>query len=274
MQFQTHTLKEPLKDYIESIFHFSGFSPDHSIERVVPTTHLYIVFELDGFERKVYNNSTLKPIQNYKDAWVIGMHKNYLSISAHQASEMLVVQFKPFGGYPFFHFPIEDLNEKILPATMMFGNELTELRTQMKQFSEPEVRFILIENWLNHRFETKLIPPVEMLQFIESLKQAPAEKYQEVIDIYPYTQKHLIDQFKKYVGYTPKYFQRILRFGEILQRIHKKDRIEWTQIAYQCGFSDQSHFIKEFKHFSGFNPKAFISQDLNYEETNFFPIDR
>ena len=46
MIFETHTLKAPLNKYIESIFHFKGFMPDHSIERVVPTGHLFILFEL------------------------------------------------------------------------------------------------------------------------------------------------------------------------------------------------------------------------------------
>ena len=113
-----------------------------------------------------------------------------------------------------------------------------------------------------------------MLSIIKELQNHPASKYNEIIDNYPNTQKHLIDQFKKYIGLTPKYYQRILRFNEILQQIQKKENITWTQIAYQCGYSDQSHFIKEFKHFSGFNPKEFIQEGFNHDETNFFPLDR
>ena len=74
--FKTHILEKPLIDYIESIFHFKGFKPDHSIERVVPTGHVFIIFELDGFERHTYDNKNLKPNGTYSEVWVSGVHKN------------------------------------------------------------------------------------------------------------------------------------------------------------------------------------------------------
>ena len=107
MTFNTHTLKGTISKYIESIFHFKDFVPDHSIERVVPTGHIFIIFELDGFIRNTFDNDTLKPNNTFTKVWVSGMHKNYISISAHQKSEMFVIQFKPFGAYPFFHLPIQ-----------------------------------------------------------------------------------------------------------------------------------------------------------------------
>lgn len=50
MIFNTHTLNLKLAPYIESIFHFKGFIPDHSIERVVPTGYIFLIFEFDGFQ--------------------------------------------------------------------------------------------------------------------------------------------------------------------------------------------------------------------------------
>ncbi|MEL6812254.1 MAG: AraC family transcriptional regulator, partial [Bacteroidota bacterium] len=98
--------------------------------------------------------------------------------------------------------------------------------------------------------------------------------HQSIVSTYPKTQKHFIQQFKKYAGLTPKVFHRIMRFNEILQQIHKKEHIAWSQVAYQFGYTDQSHFIKEFKEFSGFSPEEFIEADHHKDETNFFPLDR
>ena len=124
MIFNIHPLQNPLKDYVESIFHFKDFMPDHSIERVVPTGHIFILFELDGIPRHTFDNETLKPNQTYTKVWISGIHKNYISISAPQNSEMFVIQFKPLGAFPFFHFPIERLNEKIVPAETILGKEI------------------------------------------------------------------------------------------------------------------------------------------------------
>ena len=256
------------------MFHFKDFVPDHSMERVVPTGHVFIIFELDGFARNTFDNDTLKPISTFTKVWISGMHKNHISISAHQKSEMFVIQFKPFGAYPFFHFPIQELNEKILPAKEIFGDEILELREEILSKKTSEEKFKMAEKWLVDIFQQDKIPSPELLNVLEKLQTESVSNFSKVIEDYSKTQKHLIDQFKKYVGLTPKFYQRILRFNEILQQIHQSEKIEWSQVAYQCEYADQSHFIKEFKHFSGLNPQKFIQQEFHKDEPNFFPLDR
>jgi len=274
MIFETHALEGILNQYIESIFHIKDFMPDHSIERVVPTGHIFIIFELDGFTRNTFDNETLKPNNTFTNVWVSGMHKNYLSISAHQKSEMLVIQFKPYGAYPFFHLPIQELNEKVIPAEKIFENEILELREEILAKKTSEEKFKNVEKWLVDKFHEDKRPSDEILNILEKLQTESVVNYSKIIESYSKTHKHLIDQFKKYIGLTPKYYQRILRFNEILQKIHQSEKIEWSQVAYQCEYADQSHFIKEFKHFSGLNPQKFIQQNFHNDQPNFFPLDR
>lgn len=274
MQFKTYQPSEPIINYIETVFHFRDFNPDHSIERVVPTGHIFIIFELDGYERHTYDNETLKPNANFTKVWISGMHRNYISISAHENSEMFVIQFKAQGAYPFLHFPIEELNEQIVEGEAILNGELLKLRDELLKPETSEGKFKIAEDWLNSRFDQTKTPPADFLNALEQLQAEAAANYDEIIEKYPNTQKHLIDQFKKYVGLTPKYYQRILRFNDLLQKLHEQEKIAWADIAYQSGYSDQSHFIKEFKHFSGFNPQEFIKQEFNKDDPNFFPLDR
>jgi len=274
MIFKTHQIPPPLSNYIESIFHFKDFIPDHSIERVVPTGHLFIIFELDNIPRNTFDNTSLKPNKTFSKVWISGMHKNYISISAHQKSEMFVIQYKPFGAYPFFHLPIENLNEKVIASNEIFGEELLLLRAAILKQKTSENKFEVAEKWLLNRYDPSKVPSEELLSIVEKLQHEPASNLNKVIKSYSHTQKHLIDQFKKYIGLTPKYYQRILRFNDILFKIQQKESMSWSQIAYHCGYSDQSHFIKEFKHFSGFNPQEFIKQEFDKEAPNFFPLNR
>ncbi len=274
MQFETYKLQPPHQQYIESIFHFSGFMPDHSIERLVPTGHIFLLFELDNFVRHTYDNETLKEIDSLSGSWVSGMHTNYISISAHPDSEMFVIQFKPYGAYSYFHFPIYRLNEKIVPAEKLFKIDITRLREEIRIQKTSKDKFRVAETWLNTRFDPSKTAPDALVEVLEKLHKEPAVKYKNIVASYPNTHKHLIGQFKKMIGLTPKQYQRIVRFNEIFNQLNNNDKIVWSQIAYQCGFSDQSHFIKEFRHFSGFNPQEFIKQDFDLTEPNFFPLDR
>ena len=42
--------------------------PDHSIEKVVPTGHVFLIFELDGYTRHTYDNDSLKENASYTKA--------------------------------------------------------------------------------------------------------------------------------------------------------------------------------------------------------------
>ncbi len=277
MTFENHQPEAPIAAHIEAIFHYKDLIPDHSIERVVPTGHIFLLFELDGIPRNTFNNDTLVPDQTFSEVWISGMHKKYISISAHEEAEMLVIQFKAGGAYPFFHFPLHEINEKVIPAAQLLGTEILDLRKDLLAASDAKAKLILAENWLQQRYQAEKAPNATITTLIEELKKAPSlngKELNRLVQAYPHTQKHLIDQFKKYVGLTPKYYQRILRFNEILAQIHQKEKLSWTQISYDCGYADQSHFIKEFKHFSGFNPEEFIQQKFTNEEINFFPLDR
>lgn len=274
MIFETYAPGAPFEQFITSIFHLKGFAPDHSIERVIPTGHIFMIFELDGIERNTFDNDTLVPIAQFNKVWVSGMHKNYISISAHQDSELFVIQFSPFGCFPFLGIPASELNDNVFPGEELLDGELLLLRNRLLQAEGSQAKFQIAGDWLEKRFDESRIPPKEMIQLVENMQQQPTLNFQRATSEYPHTGKHMIAQFKRFVGLNPKGFHRILRFNEILKQIQNKEMIQWSQVAYSCGYSDQSHFIKEFKLFSGFNPQEFIQLEFNKEPPNFFPLDR
>ncbi|WP_298758053.1 AraC family transcriptional regulator [uncultured Psychroserpens sp.] len=274
MIFETHILENPLAKYIETIFYFKNFTPDHSVERVVPTGHLFIIFELDGFERHTYDNETLKLNGSFKHVWVSGMHKNFLSISAHQNSEMLVVQFKPIGAYPFFHFPVHEINDKVIDAQQLFGSDIKQLRDHILKCKDISGKFEAVTQWLNGKYQSSNTPNDALIDVMLQLQTKSISEGSTIVSSYPKSQKHLINQFKTYFGLTPKVFHRVFRFNEILKQIQNKTHLNWSQIAYEFEYSDQSHFIKEFKEFSGFNPQEFIKSNYHKSEPNFFPLDK
>ena len=59
------------------------------------------------------------------------------------------------------------------------------------------------------------------------------------------------------VGISPKLFLRIVRFEEAM-RIKNSDLTKtWSDVAIDCGYTDSSHLLKEFKLFAEFPPSQF-----------------
>ena len=73
--------------------------------------------------------------------------------------------------------------------------------------------------------------------------------------------------FRKHVGVTPKMYARILRFNYSL-RLGGKIVPRLTDLAYQSGYFDQNHFIKEVKYFTGRLPSEIYTPDSAVLEPN------
>ncbi len=75
------------------------------------------------------------------------------------------------------------------------------------------------------------------------------------------SQTRFIQIFREEIGLTPKLFCQVQRFQQAIQHIAKTPHPNWTDIALQCGYYDQAHFINAFQRFSGITPSAFAPQD-------------
>ena len=83
--------------------------------------------------------------------------------------------------------------------------------------------------------------------------------------------RHLERRFLKAVGLPQKAFSRIVRFNNALKLIEQKDFSTFSNVAYDGGFYDQAHFIRDFKDLTGLNPKQYFSENL--EMVKFFNLD-
>lgn len=75
-------------------------------------------------------------------------------------------------------------------------------------------------------------------------------------------------KFKEFGGFSPKMYARIIRFQGALAEYGNSPR-SMTDIAYACGYYDQSHFIHEFREFSGYHPRQYFSgrpEGIEYRE--------
>lgn len=68
-------------------------------------------------------------------------------------------------------------------------------------------------------------------------------------------------RFKAVVGISPNLFSRICRFQASLEQMRKATYKNISDIAYKYGYSDQSHFTRAFKEFTGFIPYKFMKHN-------------
>jgi transcriptional regulator GlxA family with amidase domain len=76
--------------------------------------------------------------------------------------------------------------------------------------------------------------------------------------------RELERKFLEQVGISPKLLARITRFQKVLNKIETEHINSFTAAAYEGGFYDQSHFIRDFKEFTGYSPNIYFAKNMEF----------
>ena len=158
----------------------------------------------------VYDNESLQVIKTHRHAWVSGMQSGFISIDSGLNASMVIIRFLPQGAYPFLHVPVEELNDLVIEADLVFAQSVAQLRNSIQEATLVEEKFAQIYQWLKARFKPELLPNQVIQYTLNQIHQMPTlEALQNITQSVGYSQKHLIHLFKKYVGFRPKQYQQI-----------------------------------------------------------------
>jgi len=78
------------------------------------------------------------------------------------------------------------------------------------------------------------------------------------------TRQHLARRFAELVGVSPKTFARVVRLGRVVERaraIPPGEPVNWSALAIELGYYDQSHLVDEFREMTGITPGAWHGRE-------------
>lgn len=80
----------------------------------------------------------------------------------------------------------------------------------------------------------------------------------QLSDITGYSARSIHHSFSDYYGISPKKFARIIRYQHALSLLTQCAPQSLTDIAFQLDYSDQSHFLRDFKAHNFLGPSKFL----------------
>lgn len=267
MIYRIHKPAPPLSQYIDWFFYYRGYQASHQMEKLLPDGSIDLLIDLTDTPKKLFHDEGAASFTTFTKGWISGMKTDYILIDA-SVSHMIGVHFKPGGLYPFVDFRVSELNNRTLDLDLVFGSSVMDLRDSILEASAIEEKFSRLEAFLLEKMDGHSEKNPFVSYAVSCLLNTPdmwsIGRLTEKTGI---TQKHLITLFKKHVGLPPKLFARISKFQKVIQLVEQQQMIDWTSLAYECGYYDQAHFIREFRSFSGINPSSYLVQKgkhLNY----------
>lgn len=266
MLFVPYRPAYPLSEYVEIFWHVNGRTP-YQREKILPTEHIEFIINL-GDPHKVFPDSASEDYTLNQDCWVCGLQTNYILTEAVGESNLFGIRFKPGGIYPFFGFPVSEISDNIVEIELIWGRWVAQIREQLQEAPNTQARFHLLAEALLRRFVAEVDHWRGLKFAFSQLANAPQPvTVRDLSEQMGWSQKHLIQQFKKVVGVTPKTLSRIVRFHRMLHTIDPTQPVNWTDIAHQCHYYDQAHFNKDFQAFSGLTPSQYLAFRQKYLDT-------
>lgn len=191
--------------------------------------------------------------------------------------EMIVVVFHPYTMRAFLNLPISLLYNREISGYDFENKKLKTLATQILDCENTNLCITIIEQWLLSQIADEQVPRTEynikrINVAIKRLFAMPATSVTDLASITYLGKKQFERLFNELVGINPKEYARIVRFQKSLKLLQHYSDVNQAQLAYQCGYSDQSHFIREFKQFSGYTPLSLLNVCKPYSDLFTNPV--
>lgn len=260
MIYLSHIPAPPLSDFIHAFWMTEGWVLPHAFERVMPDGDMGIVFNLYEDRTRDYDPRDLRKFQSWSGSLVCGAGLKPTIVDAAELRDTMGVHFKAGGAFPFFDLPAGELRDVSVGLEELWGVEGRCLRERLLEAPTPARKFAILEQAMLRQAKKPLQKHRAVRFAVREFQRAPHQRVSGVLEETGLSERRFSQVFADEVGLTPKTYCRLQRFQRALAKSFEPRTIDWAEIALECGYYDQAHFIHDFAAFSGLTPSSYLLQ--------------
>jgi len=174
------------------------------------------------------------------------------------ATGSIGLEFTTDGAYKFLNTPMYELTNNLFSFSELYGKEGKQLLKLIEENENPKQKINIIQGFLLNQLKSmernNLILNYSV-NFISSLQGLASIK--ELEKKTGYSKRYLDMLFKNYLGISPKTYSTIIRFQHFYKTFGENRSSDTIIQSALESYYDQSHFIKEFKRYTGYAPTQY-----------------
>lgn len=233
--------------------------PDQHLQ---PYIHCYWQLKTDSplgasFTYRVVSDGCIDILieQNHvRQLFITGFSTKYLEYDLGHDFDYIGIRFLPLGFPALYQIAASTITNQFLPLSAVSNNLQRNLIGVFKETLTLEEAQKSIDEALRAIHQKTEIDP-RILDPVNQMLEAKGHIKMKDLDL-SISERQLRRLFNYYYGESPKTFNMILRFQNILNAKPSSTSLKENKIFYDQGYYDQAHFIKEFKTFYGVTPSA------------------
>lgn len=257
MIYQEHKPSQALGKYVKCYYTLEH--DDHLIteDYAFATGCIEVMFTLNGSAWYVKINDDYAQTSDV-ELW--GQILKPLPFRASGRSQVFGIRFHPAAAAFLLNDDVSLYNNSVLDLSSVAGKAIRDLHGRLQDAKSLEQRITLVDDYLIKKLADRanVTSKIDLVRQVmtEVTKKDFFDNIENVAERYGITSRYLQKVFVQHTGLTPKLYIKINRFQNSLVLMGKKE-MTLTSVAHTSGYFDQSHFIREFKSFTGLSPSAF-----------------
>ena len=275
MKFITENFPVPadLKPYLGNVWYFKADGPESEMSPVQTCLPIGMAELIIHVTPQLHSVKWRGEWMVFPEAFFVGVQTEHVNWTAPGGTVMMGINIKPEAFMKLFGRPAGELADDYADARQFPGFELDGFIEQLKANPEPAGIFQESAQFFRRRIALADSRKEQRNYFPEAMEQIRVATGSQSIDDLAgkvfVGKRQLQRAFQEQIGISPKTYGKIIRFKGAFDFVQQYPQASWADVTYQFGYSDQSHFIRDFKQFTGKNPTTFLSDFALQSNTPF-----
>lgn len=220
----------------------------------LPNTSVSINYIINGNVGLKEDGGTITDLPN---AVAFGIARTTKSFTFSDNTTLLVVILKEGTASCVIKKNVHELFDQFIDLNDLFHKEeISSLNGQLKEQTTYKGLVQTIERFFLSVTDFIPIDPVIDQALIQIRKKRGLISIRTLTSELSVSKDAFEKKFRSIVGTTPKHYANIIRFRNLIHRSYPDKKL--TTIGLDAGYYDQSHFIRNFKLFTGKRPSNFF----------------
>ena len=223
----------------------------------------------DGFPGIIFQQSESDLILNggkkLPGIFLFGQTVQPISMATAGRLKMIVVCFHPHVLFSIFRFNARAITDDCLDLGLLPPVPAINLKDQLCNAVSVEKQVSILFDYMEqiiirNRSTVDAGMAYATSQLLQHNRALPLKELQRVLNL---SERTFQRKFEQHIGVSPQLFSKISQFQAALSQLRSGRFNKLSDIAYDNGFSDQSHFIRHFSKFTGLSPLELKKQTEN-----------
>lgn len=230
-------------------------NPGARRERMMPSGIMHLVFRLSGPPIRLFAGLDDARGETFGHAVVGGARSGFYLRDEVPGVHVIGIELEPGAARRVLGVPAGELAERHTPLESVWGGVARGLRDRLAEPRSLAAQLDLFAELLTAR-----LAPIRAMHpaVAHALSLLPdGRDIGTLVRESGYSHRRFIALFRDAVGMSPKTFQRVRRFHDTLRMLIARPELPLVEVALAAGYSDQSHFNREFRELGGISPSEY-----------------